>query len=484
MTLYNSFKKFIHSFAGRFFISLAVAVCIYPVNLQTVKQQSANAFSIGEEKEVGRKLLSIVHKEFDLLDDPDIVQYVTEIGRDILKIAGTQYFDYHFFIIRSKEFNAFAAPSGLIFINTGLIDAMENEGELIGVLAHECGHVTSRHIAERLEKSKKINIGTLAMAMAAIAVGGGPLAEALLAGSLAAGATMNLKFSREDEEEADRLAFNWMQEMDRDPADMLGMLKKMRKLTVLNMGEVPQYLLTHPHPEKRMDYVQDLLLVKKDGTYPDDADFDFQRIKYRVLAKTKDTAQVLPLLHKKAQDIDLDKTDSISDIMVHYGISQLYLENGDYAKARTHLSQVVAKLPDKDILQTDLGILYNLEGETDKAMTLFRRALQNNPDCIYTAFHLARLLEKKGESTQAVGLYEKVLEKMPAYSMIYYHMGRAVSASGKENEAHYYMGMYSWFEDDPKVARYHFNKAIETLPGENELRKKSQKTLERIDEME
>ena len=154
------------------FFLITGLVPIYPT------QQNALAFSVGQEKKVGEKLLSVVRKSFKVYDDPDIVQYINELGSRILNVTDHQFFDYHFFVIKNSEFNAFAAPSGLIFMHSGLIEAMSNEGELISVLAHECGHVTSRHISDRITKSKKTSILSAAMLIAGIAIGAGPLAEA------------------------------------------------------------------------------------------------------------------------------------------------------------------------------------------------------------------------------------------------------------------------------------------------------------------
>ena len=75
----------------------------------------AHGLSIGEERMLGEQLLYAVRSRFDLLDDPDITQYINEIGQELLAVAGPQYFDYHFFVIKDDQFNAFAAPSGLIF---------------------------------------------------------------------------------------------------------------------------------------------------------------------------------------------------------------------------------------------------------------------------------------------------------------------------------------------------------------------------------
>ncbi|RWX48818.1 Peptidase family M48, partial [Candidatus Electrothrix communis] len=133
----------------------AAVVVFFLLAGQCLMPTSSLGFSIGEERDIGEQLLLAVRSEFELLDDPDIVQYINRIGQQVLAIAGPQYFDYHFFVIKNDQFNAFAAPSGLIFFNSGLIKTMQSEDQLLSVLAHEVGHVVSRHLSRRIAKQEK-----------------------------------------------------------------------------------------------------------------------------------------------------------------------------------------------------------------------------------------------------------------------------------------------------------------------------------------
>ena len=209
---------------GRAVVSLLVIV-------QLVLPVQVHGFSIGEERMVGEQLLYTIRSQFKILDDPDISQYINDLGHQVLDIVGPQYFDYHFFVVKSDQFNAFAAPSGLIFFYTGLIKTMKTEDELLSVLAHEIGHVVSRHIASRMDKQGKVTTATLLLGLASLALGNPALSQGLLTGSMAANQAISLSFSRQDEEEADRLSFGWLRAMHRNPKSMEGMLKTMRRIT-------------------------------------------------------------------------------------------------------------------------------------------------------------------------------------------------------------------------------------------------------------
>lgn len=472
-------------FQNRFFRLLCFCMAFLllltaPFSTMTKDMGVANAFSVGEEKEVGEKLLSIVRKEFKLLDDPDIAQYINNLGKEILTTAGPQYFNYHFFVINNKEFNAFAAPSGLIFIHSGLIDITESEGELYSVMAHEVGHAASRHISDRIAKSSKLNIATAALLIAGIAIGG-DAGTGLIAGSQAAGATMGLQFSRQDEEESDRLAYKWMKAQDRNPETMVSMLHKMRKVSRYRRGMVPAYLLTHPEPENRIGYVDDLIAMDQNRQYPPKDEFEFQRIKYRVRALTGNHASLLPIFLKKISDETTNKQNRLG---ASYGLSQIYLANRNFIEAREALHKLMIEYPNKPILTTDLGITYFQSGQYTEALKLFQKAMDANPDCTYTIYYYAQALQKTGNLSKALSYYEDLIETLPDYSKLYHHVGQLKADQGSPETGHYYLGIYFWLEGDSKTAKFHLNESIKKLPENNAIRLKAQEMIKKIERLE
>ena len=447
------------------------------MQLGLVKQ--AHAFSVGEEKEAGEKLLTMVRGNFNLIEEPDFLQYVTRLGNEILNVTDSHYFNYHFFIVDQDEFNAFAAPSGLIFLYTGLIESMETEDELISVLAHDTAHVAYRHIAHRAENTTLSNLTAALMLLAgiaSIAAGGDPDASlGLIYGGAAVNATSYLKYTRRNEEEADRLAFDWMRAMERDPKAMVGMLRKMHRVNVISMDTIPTYLLTHPEPSSRMSYVEDLIESTQHGKYKQTDSFDFQRMKYRLLSITSDPIKLLERLHK---------SDSENvPVMTLYGQSQAYLANADFMNAEKILRKVMALLPEKTILQTDLGRIFFESGKYDRALKLFQEARKKRPACAYTAYLLAQTLQQKEHSHIALTIYEDILRTIPTLSRIHYQIGQIKAASGKTAEGHYHLGLYYWFEGSSRLAHFHLNKAIEKAKDNDAIKNKATEMLQKIAEL-
>ena len=441
----------------------------------------ASAFSVGDEKEIGEQLLTMVRKEFKLIDEPDITQYINNLGQATLEVAGPQFFNYHFFIISNKELNAFAAPSGLIFFHSGLVESLDNEGELVGVVAHEIGHVVSRHLADRMSKSAKISAATMLGVLVGIAIGAGPLSEALISGSMAAGQSAALSFSRLDEEEADRLAFKWMQDQNRDPSLMVNMLRKIHNINRYRQGYIPPYLLTHPGPDIRMSYIQDLALFSTKKQYEKTDEFLFQRFKNRIISMTKDPIQLIQYYQNSITSLE---PDSEQAAMANYVLSQAYLAAADYENAETALRKTMVFYPDRPILKADLGLLYLKSGRYEEALLHLREARKAERNNAYATFYLAMALEKTGKVQEASDFYEELLITIPDFAKLYYQLANVKAALGLQGEGFYYYGYYYWYEGDLKNAQYYFSKAVTLLPSESYLKTNAEVMVKKVTQFE
>ena len=463
---------------GKFNLLVALILCFSMITVP------ASALTIGEEREIGEKLLFTVRTQFSLLDDPDISQYINELGKEVLAQAGPRYFDYHFFVIPNSEFNAFAAPSGLIFFFSGLIETMKTENELISVMAHEIGHVVSRHIASRSDKGAKVGAISMALALASLALGDPSLATGLFTGFQAAGQAANLHFSRADEEQADRLSYDWMNSLHRDPHAMEGMLKTMRRITRYRSGQIPQYLLTHPNPEARLEYVQSLLdyqSIEADPPRYNAVDnFDFIRMKYRVIVSANDPQKARAFFSNALATGKNDK----EKIMATYGLALLEARELNFSKALENLSKVRNYYPDRSLLDVDAGIMYLDSGEAKKALELLSHAYESDPYDMYAVFNLARAYEKVGRVDNAVDMYNKVMKNMPEYSKIYYELGRIKAGQGRGDESNFYLGKFYLYEGKMKFAREYLVKTTKSTTVSPAIQSEAETLLEKLDKLE
>jgi len=440
--------------------------------------------TIGEEREIGQKLMYKIRSQFTLLDDPDISQYINNLGHEILEQAGPQYFDYHFFVVPSDEFNAFAAPSGLIFFYTGLIETMKNEDELLSVMAHEIGHVVSRHISSRASKGGKVGAISMALALASLALGDPSLSSGLFTGFQAAGQAAELHFSRVDEEEADRLSYDWLKDLHRDPVAIEGMLSTMRRIARYRSEQVPQYLLTHPNPEARLQYVESLLDYEGEGKnrhqYPKTDNFNFLRVKNRILVSVKDPNRVRAYLASSLAS----SRDPEEMAMANYGLALLAARELDFSQAIDKLVEVKKYFPDRNIVDVDTGIIYIDSGDYEKGAEILEQAYQKDPQDLYAAFNLARVYEKKGRIAEAEGLYKKVMKVLPEFSRVYFELGRIKADSGLPGESNYYLGKYYMYEGKADLARDYLRKSKGDPAVPIPMRQDAEELLSLIEELD
>jgi predicted Zn-dependent protease len=445
--------------------------------------QPAMGFSVGEEKEVGEKLLYAVRASFPILDEPDLHNYITTIGQEVLDVAGVQFFNYHFYIVESSQFNAFAAPSGLIFFYTKLIESMNSEDELVSVMAHEVGHVVRRHLASRMQKGKVINIASLGAALAAIALGGGgAAAQGLLAGSLAAGQSAQLHFSRQDEIEADLLAYQWMQDMQRDTVGQKRMLQTMRRITRYRTGQIPQYLLTHPDPEARLDYVESLIAADDDyrATNDEQRNFDFLRFKYRILSLTQKSSTARGYLASELSD---PRATEFERNMALYGLSQIDQRTNNYEQSLARIDEVIASFPDKQILRVDKAVILSDQGQYLEARILLEQVRRREPNNSYVLYNLGKVAAKLGDADLAVDLFKEVAYNIPEFSEVYFEIGKILSGQGKHIDARFYLGKYNLYEGKLKLAEANFKQVADKTEEQNELGKKSREMLALIERL-
>jgi len=359
---------------------------------------------------------------------------------------------------------------------------MNSEDELVSVLAHEIGHVVKRHLASRMQKGKIVNFASLGLALAAIAFGGGGAAtQALLTGSLAAGQSAQLHFSREDEIEADLMAYKWMNDLERDPYGQKEMLKTMRRITRYRMGQIPQYLLTHPNPEARLDYVEGLLAADKSipSNRSAEKDFSFLRFKYRLMSMVSHNRTARDYLASKMSD---SRSSDFDITMARYGMSQLDRKENNLERALEQLNKVIEQLPGKEILKVDKGILLAEMGEIEQAELILNQAVRNDPFDMYATFHLAEIL-KKNNSERALKLFLDVSYEMPEYSSVYFEIGKIYAEDKKEIESRFFLGKYYLYEGKLKLATSNFKQVEKSGLASQQLRDESEEMLVLIERL-
>jgi predicted Zn-dependent protease len=186
-----------------------------------------------------------------IVEDPQVAEYINEIGHRIAVQANDGDYSFSFFVVDDARINAFALPGGFVGVHTGLIEASRNEDELAGVLAHEVAHVTQRHIARAVHASSRQSMLSTALMLGAMILGAaGGDADAVQAGIAVAQGTaaqQQINFTRSNEYEADRIGIRALAEAGFDPHGMNSFFEVLsRQETSSPDRRIPEFLRTHP----------------------------------------------------------------------------------------------------------------------------------------------------------------------------------------------------------------------------------------------
>ncbi len=268
--------------------TLPVAAWAQPVGLPTMGAASAADLSPMLERSLGEAIMSQGRRDPTYIDDPELSQYLTTMGRKLASFSPGAVPDVEMFGVRDPEINAFAMPGGFIGVNTGLIVSSGSESELAAVLAHEIGHVVQRHIARGMTQQNQnsmVMLASLAGALlAALAGGGGNLAMGVAAFGQAAAINRQLGFSRDAEREADRAGFTMLTKAGFDAEGMAQMFSRLMNASRLNEGAGGgSWASTHPLSIERMSDVQNRVRSLPPSRHVDSDDFWYVRAKMRVV---------------------------------------------------------------------------------------------------------------------------------------------------------------------------------------------------------
>ncbi len=212
-----------------------------------------NLFSKEQDVQLGQENAAQVRKQLPVIKDPVLTDYVTQVGKRLMSAREAQEsgFPFTFEVVADPSINAFALPGGPMFINTGLLKAVDNEAQLAGVMGHEMSHVILRHGTNQASKSKFIELP----AVLASQIAGESMIGKLAQAGIGLGANgVLLKFSRSAESQADLMGSHLMAESGYDPMEMARFFEK---LNAQGGGRTIQFLSDHPNPDNREKAIEE-----------------------------------------------------------------------------------------------------------------------------------------------------------------------------------------------------------------------------------
>jgi len=240
---------------GKLGIGLMLAVfclsmlgCSTEYNIVTGKEEQYY-YSTDQEVQMGKSIARQIDKEEKMAEDLLMQKRVEDIGKKIVAVCDRKDIDYTFKVLDSDEVNAVSLPGGYIYIFKGLIEKVDNDDELAGVIAHEVGHIVARHSIKKLQGSQLFSILRI---LAATAQPSGEVGNA----ADAAFTQLMLGYSREDELLADQLGARYEKLAGYDPHGMITFLEKLQQINRRRAPQPPVYFKTHPYAPDRIRVVK------------------------------------------------------------------------------------------------------------------------------------------------------------------------------------------------------------------------------------
>ncbi len=225
-----------------------VAACA--VNPATGERQ-LSFIGEGQEIEMGRESDPAIVAQYGLYPDSSVQRYVRNLGLELASVSERPDLPWTFRVLDDPSINAFALPGGFIYVTRGILAHFESEAQLAGVLGHEIGHVTARHSVNQMSRAQLAQLGLVVGAVASETVRENfdPIQGAVGLGFL--------KFSRDDENQADELGVRYMTRLDYDPRELAGVMEMLAASSRLSGGggRLPEWQSTHPNPDNRVQSI-------------------------------------------------------------------------------------------------------------------------------------------------------------------------------------------------------------------------------------
>ncbi len=355
--------------------AVAMPLTANEFNLPSLGDTSSSIMSREQEYQLGRAWLSMLRGSVRTLEDPLLKDYVE---RHVMGLAETSQLEDRrltFVTLDSPQLNAFAAPGGIIGVNGGLFLHAHSEAEFASVMAHELAHLSQRHFARGLQHQQQNRIPLMTAMLASIilaASGGGDAGFAALASTQAAAIQEQRRFSRQNEQEADRIGLLNLKGAGYDPNAMPDMFERLARLSRFSRTP-PEFLLTHPVNQSRIADSRN-----RAGQLSGDGRRDslyYQMMRARV-----------QLFYEESPGLAAQRFRALLDqhegeySAARYGLALALIRSGQQAEAETELQTLLAEHPDNIAVQLAQVELDGSRNRLDQALTRLDQLLAMQPD--------------------------------------------------------------------------------------------------------
>jgi predicted Zn-dependent protease len=365
-----------------------------------------------------------------LIRDAETEEYLKDLSDPVFKAAGLSPSQVRFFLISDESLNAFVAGGSNIFLHTGLIIEAVTPEMLLGVIAHETGHISGGHLIRAdafLERAQIGSVMTYLLGAAAIAGGGGQVGAAILAGSMQGATRSLLSYTRANEQAADQAAIGFLHTMGLSSEGMLQMFERLRREEKQHVGTDNQdvYTRTHPLSSDRISHMRSELATShfRDVKLADPLQERHQRVR----------AKLIGFLHERS-DVLVRYPLTDTSIPAHIARAIAYGDASQTAEAEAEVLQALKQSPDDAYLHELHGYLLFKALRMEESVTAYRKARTLKPNSALLRSDFAKPLMALGTSAALTEAKEELIFSSaadPTYQQTWQLLAQAYGKTGE-----------------------------------------------------
>ena len=420
------------------------------ISLPDFGDSAGSVISPSYERRLGQMFLKQVRHFSRIIDDPEVESYIQALGYNLSSHSDNTEQPFTFFMIDNPVINAFAGPGGMIGINSGVILNSESESEFAGVVAHEIAHVTQRHLARTFEEAKKFSLPTAAAMIGAliIATQDPAAGQAAITGIAGFNVQNQINFTRENEEEADRIGISLLAKSDYDPRGMPAFFERLQKISKFSQSNAPDFFRTHPLTTSRIADSR-----SRAESYPEKKfknSHTYELIRYKLLVKTLKTPREAILFLRNR--LEKNEGGLNEKLPIRYGLAHAYILDSAFAHANQQIKHLL-KNDANDVSYLLLAAKLETEqSKYDSAFRIYKKAYGLYPDYKPVVMAYGRALMDVGKAKETRDIIKKY-ERHHSHDLNSYALlGQAESMLGNEIETAILQSEFYYLAGETKLA--------------------------------
>ncbi len=428
--------------------STACAAQVSDLDLPDIGDSTGTIMSPEFERRLGQAFLNQIRRQVNIVSDPEVEAYIRSIGYRLVSHSSSNQ-PFTFFVVKDSLINAFAAPGGIIGINSGTIINTETESELAGVIAHEIAHVTQKHTARSVEMQQQMSIPLMAAMLGAILIAtqNPDAGQAAMAAIQGGAMQAQINFTRQNEAEADRVGMQLLARSDLNPRGMPSFFEKLQRNSRYS-ANAPEFLRTHPLTNNRIADTR-----SRAENYPVDRHYEESKLYEYVRAK------LVVMSYKNPGDAiahfeDQLNSDKVKDNLnvLRYGAAQARMEAGDYRRARDYLQILLEQQPENTSFLLASAELEARQGNYSRAIEIYENMEKLYPDYRPLVFSYADTLLKANRPKKARELLKSYGKFNDPDIRYYSYLARAEAEAGNPIESSMANAEYYYLTGETRVA--------------------------------